>query len=91
MSTIAAVKGTTTQSCTPSILAQVTPTAHVWTSIGSPGVVVTKDHKSAELQSGTVYQFPTGSTDTQMALLSDVAQNVDYQELAKPVGSVVRT
>lgn len=88
MSTIAAPKGSPQSSpCTPTKQLQFTPTAVCWVLVDGGAGTVTQDHKCARLQPGGVYRFNSGAADSRVLVLSDAAQNVDYQESPIPIST----
>lgn len=85
VSTIATAKGTpSTNPVTPGKQVQLTPAASVWVLIDDGSGVITQDHRHAHLQAGIAHKFISGVGDNRIVMVSDAAQNVDYQENVKP-------
>jgi hypothetical protein len=88
MSTIVAAKGTpTTGPVAPTKQVQITPTTAVWALIDDGSGTLTQDHRCAHLQAGIAHKFFSGAGDNRIVMVSDAAQNVDYQESAITSGT----
>jgi hypothetical protein len=88
MSTIAVTKGTpTTSAVTPTKQVQITPSVGVWVLIDGGAGVITQDHRHAHLQAGVAHKFFSGAGDNRMLMVSDGAQNVDFQESTITTGT----
>lgn len=90
MGTIVTPKGSpTTGPVTPSKQVLLTPTSSVWALIDDGGGALTQDHRCAHLQPGITHKFNSGPADNRVLMISDAAQNVDYQEAPIPVAAPI--